>query len=202
MALSSTEIANMAIKHLGHAKPIQSLDTDKSAAGHACRTFYNMVVRLVLRDFKWPFAQKILTMQLTQDEPGEHWEYAYQYPVNCARFGKIQSDVRVDSRYTKIPYQIARGTSGKIILTEKEDAICEYTEFMTNPAYWDDDFAMALSWRLAFYIAPSITGGDPYKLQNEAMKMYQYELGVAKENALEEQMDDDEAVSEYELSRI
>ena len=199
---TTTEIANMTIKHLGHSSPIQELDTDKSAAAHACRTFYQRALNAVLRDFNWPFATKILTLQLSADDPGEFWDYAYQYPPDCARLRKIQSDSRVDSRYTKITYQIAQGTSGKIILTNREDAICEYTQFMDNPAYYDDDFALALSWRLAVYVAPSITGGDPFKLQENAMQMYGFELGMARENALNEMTDDDEPPSEFELSRL
>lgn len=201
-SLTKTDIANLAIKHLGHSTPMQNLDDDNTAVAHTCRFFYPRALRAVLRDFEWPFANTIFTMQTTTDDPGEHWDYAYQYPPDCARFLKIQSDFRTDSRYSKIPYKRSKGAAGSIILTDREDAVCEYTALVTNVAYFDDDFILALSWRLAVYAAPSVTGGDPFKLKKDAMEMYRQELALARENALNEQCDDEDALSEYELSRL
>ena len=79
MASSKTEIANLAISHLGIGKTIANLELEKSQEAIACRRFYDTVRDSSLRDFPWPFAGKIQALALVSNE----WLYAYQYPSDC-----------------------------------------------------------------------------------------------------------------------
>lgn len=200
MPTSKTDIANMAAKHLGHSSPIQDLDTDRSAVAHACRTFYDRVRKLVLRDWDWPCATKIEALELIESDPTDQWDYSYQYPSDCLKFRMIQSDFRNDNRNTKIPFKYHNGNP-KLIYTDRQNAIGEYTVNLTDPSQFDDDLVMAISWRLSVYIAPSITGGDPYKLKSDAWSAYQQELASAKENAAGEEVQEEDPLSEFEYAR-
>ena len=200
MAITRTDIANLAAGHLGNSVPIQEMNDDRSAIALACRTYFDRTVKLVLRDFNWPFATKIQTLQ-TVTNPSSKWDLAYGWPSDCLKFRLIESDFRVDNRNSKVPFRIVRGSSGKIILTDRPDAVGEYTMNVTDVNMFDEDFAMALSWRLAFYIAPAITGGDPFKLKQDAWSGYNIELAQAKENAAGEEVDREEPKSEFEYAR-
>ena len=56
---------------------------------------------------------------------------------------------------------------------------------------------MALSLRLAAYIAPRVTGGDPFKLGMRALELYAVEMSKAKKNASNEQKPGQEADNEF-----
>jgi hypothetical protein len=51
---------------------------------------------------------------------------------------------------------------------------------------------MALSLLLASLAAPKITGGDPFKMGERALRLYTSEIANAKVNALNEEQPDQE----------
>lgn len=60
---------------------------------------------------------------------------------------------------------------------------------------------MAFSFRLAAYIAPRLTSGDPFKMSERAMQLYIIELTNAQATALNEQQDEQSPESEFIRSR-
>lgn len=76
---------------------------------------------------------------------------------------------------------------GKEIYTDAVDAVMEYTAYISEEDRYDRDFGMTLSYLLASYIAPRITGGDSFNLADRAMQMYAFELDRARANAAEEE---------------
>jgi hypothetical protein len=194
---SKTEICNLAIFHLGAVGSIANVDTERSAEALTCRTFYDTVLDLVLRDFPWPFATEYFTLSLVEEEPTDEWGFSYRYPSGCVNFRRIISATRTDDRSTRIPYKIGQDSSGKLIYTDEEDAECEFTKRITDTALYPSDFTMALSYRLAFYIAPKITGADPFKLRDTALKLYQMEIAAAMAAARNEEQPDIEPDSEF-----
>lgn len=201
MADSNTEVANLAIGHLGVLKEIEELDTDRSAEGLAVRRFWTTALRQTLRDFDWSFATKFADLTLQEEEPSEEWGYSYRYPTDCVKFRRIRSGSRNDSRRARIKYRIAKDDEGKLIYTDLADAACEYTEYVSNVAFWPDDFVQAFSLKLAFYIIPTISAGDPSKLKMQIGQWYQLELRQAQANDLNEQATDVEPESEAILAR-
>ena len=190
---SNTEIANLAISHLGHGKEIADLDTENSAAANACRRYYERARDMTLRDFAWPFATKIETLALKETSPTTEWAYSYYVPADSLQVRKILSGVRTDYRESRVPYRLVTG----YIYTDEVDAIAEYTYKVTDPALFPQDFIMALSWRLAFYTAARLTAGDPFKLRESAMQMYRIELSMAQANAFNEEQPDITPDSEF-----
>ncbi len=191
MADSKTEICNMALAHLGVSKPIADLDTDRDKTAQACRIFYDTALRATLRDFAWPFATKFIDLALVEETPTDEWDYSYQYPTDCLKIRRIMSGVRNDDRQTRAPYKFVQTTGSKVIYTDVENCSIEYTMYNEDVESYPDDFVLALSRRLSAYIAPMVTGGDPFKLQEKNLTLYMMELRIAQANAGdEEQMEE------------
>jgi hypothetical protein len=187
---STTEIANMAISHLGLGKEIANLDTEQSKEASACRRFFEVAKEAVLLDYEWSFATKQATLNLVEEDPNDDWAYSYRYPVDCLTIRRIVSGVRNETLSARIPFKIAKDDAGKLIYTDEESAVIEYTEDITDPTYFPSQFIIALSFRLASYIAPRITQGDPFKMKQEMLAQYQLELNQAKKTDMNEEVQD------------
>jgi len=198
---SSTEICNLALSHIGVGKEIANLETEKSEEAAACRRFYDTARDEVLRDFTWPFATVMATLGLIEEDPNDEWSYSYRYPSDCLMFRRILSGQRTDTRDTRVPYKIAQDSSGTLIFTDQENAECEYTIREDDPLRYPPDFVLAFSFLLASYIAPRLTGGDPFKLGQRALQLYALQISKAQANAKNEEQPDIEPDSEFTRAR-
>lgn len=201
MAASKTEICNISLGHVGMGVEVADVDTERSAEARACRRFYDTALRATLRDFNWPFAVTFADLSLIEEEPNDDWGYSYGLPVDCMKIIKILSGVRNQTRNQKVPYELSHGDSYTQILTDQEDAVLKYVKYTDNTARYTHDFVLAFSWRLASYIAPKLTKGDPFKLKEHCLAMYSAELSMAKGNALNEEQPDQDADGELVSSR-
>lgn len=189
---SVVEICNMALSHLGISQGISNFETEKSSEAAACRLFYTIAKEATLRDFNWPFAVKIAALSLVEEDPNDEWSYSYRYPVNCLNAVRILSGVRNETKTTYIPYKIVYDSTGSLIYCDQEDAELEYIYNITDPTHFTSDFVIALSYRLASYLAARLTKGDPFQLQAKVLKLYEYEVSRTKATALNEQKYDAE----------
>lgn len=202
MATTDVAICNMALRHCGVSTEIANLTTENSEAANACRRFYEITRDAVLRDFEWPFATRFVALALLSTNPSDEWEYAYRYPTDCLKFRRIESGNRLDTEQTLTKYRVASDDEGLVLLTDKEDAVAEYTVRAENAGIYHPDFALALSYRLAMEIAPSITAGDPFNLVQKIAALYLDALQVAQANAGNEEKDEEERTSEWERARL
>lgn len=198
---SNTEICNIALSHVGVGKSIANLDTEQSQEAVVCRVFFETVRDAVLRDFAWPFASRTVAVGLIEEDPNDEWDYSYRYPTDCLSIRRVLSGVRNDTHQSRVPYKIAQDDDGRLIYCDTEDAEIEYTVRAEDPELYSPDFVMALSFRLAFYIAPRLTGGDPFGLGSRALKMYEYEISKAKASAANEEQYDNLPESEFIRTR-
>ncbi len=183
---AETEIANLTLGHLGVLKPIGELETENSAEARACRQFFQMARDMTLRDFDWPFARRVDTLSEVEEDPNDAWGYSYRVPSDCVAVRSIFNDSRLEDEANRIPFQIYGDDSGGLIYTDQEDAEVVYTKRITNGALCPLDFIMAMSLRLGVYIAPAVSGGDPYGLGKRCYQLYMDELSQARANALNE----------------
>ncbi len=190
-------ICNLALSHLGVGKEIATLETEKSQEAAACRRFYEQIRDQVLGEVHWPFATKIADLNLIEENPNSEWAFSYRYPSDCLAARKILSGTRNDNRQTRIPYRIAKDDAGTLLFCDKEEAELEYTVKVTDPSFFPSDFVMALSLRLAGYIAPRVTGGDPFKLGDKAFALYRLEIAAAQDSAFNEEQDEELPDSEF-----
>jgi hypothetical protein len=198
---SNTEIANLALSHIGVSKEIQNLETDKSNEAQSARRYYDTALDVVLRDFPWPFATRFLVLGKVEDDPTAEWGVSYRYPSDCVIARRILSGIRNENRQSLVPFRVTRDTAGRLIYTDKVDACLEYTIRADDPTLYPPDFTMAFSFRLAFYIAPRLTEGDPFRLQDRMFQLYRQELTRAGANSFNEETSDQQPLSEAERSR-
>lgn len=201
---SSTEIANLALSHVATGKEIANLDTEKSSEANVCRRFYSQIRDEVLRDFAWPFATKFASLSLVLSEPPEvngEWGYSYRYPSDCLFFRRIPSGNRNDSRRMRVPYRMGQDSQGQLIYCDVQNATGEYTVRIEDPLRFPPDFVQALALKLAFYIAPRVTAGDPFKMGDRALKLYMMMIETAKASSKNEEQVDEEQDSAFILER-
>ena len=201
MASSKTVIVNLALSHLGSGKEIADLDTEQSDEASAMRRFYDEARDKALRDFNWPFATKIASLALVETNPNDEWTYSYRYPTDCLNIRRILSGVRTDNRQTRASYKVAKDSAGRIIFTDIDIAKVEYTERVETVEIYPPDFVMALSYLMAMYTAPRVTGGDPFGLGKKSSELYLQELSNARSNAFNEEQVDQPAESELYRAR-
>lgn len=201
MQFTKTKISNLALSHLGSSKTIANFDTERSAEANACREYFDTCVEEVLQGFHWPFATKIASLGLLETDPNSEWAYSYQYPSDCLDIRRILSGTRDDSKDTEIKYRVLGDDTGKVIYTDKDDAEAEYTMNITDPARWSADFATAVSFLLAAYIAARVTGGDPFKKGTQCFQMFQMKMPKVQARQANEQKYEREPVSEFERVR-
>lgn len=198
----NTEVANLALLHLGVSnKTIANLETERSAEANVCRMFYDRALESVLRDYSWPFATTFAVLNLIEENPNDEWLFSYQYPSDCVRMKRILSGIVEVTAQDRIVYKLASKDSGKIILTNQEKAQLEYVRKIDDPNLMTPDFIMAFSFKLAHYMAPSLTGGDPFKLGERAKNNYLEEISEARSNAFNEEQSDTTNESEFTRSR-
>lgn len=194
---SKTEICNMALSHLGIGKEVSDIETESSEEAHACNRMYDVALETTLRDFNWPFANRVETLALVEEDPNSEWSYSYRYPVGCVKIKKILSGIRNDTRQSRVPYEFANDDSGQLIYTDQEDAEIKFTYLVDSPEFYPADFVMALSFRIAFLVAPRIAGGDPFKTGDRALALYRETIRVAQASAMEEEQSEEDVDSEF-----
>lgn len=198
---SQIQICNMALRHAAVGTRISNLDTDRSAEAQALRDFYDIALRDVLREYAWPFAVKMQALALVEEDPNDEWAYSYSYPTDCQRFLRILSGLRNDARSTRVPYKFAYGEQGQIIYCDVEDAEAEYVMYVDDESRFSSDFVIAMSYKLAMLIAPSITGGDPGALMRKLDESYLISLSRARATAANEENPDEPPESDFINSR-
>lgn len=216
---TSTEVANLALAHCGLSKPIANLGTDRSIEAQMCRTLYDTARRATIRGGRWLFSIKQVTPAVVANQPSPEWLYAYQYPSDAIKlFRFVSYRLTNDTRQSRIPYTIAQPvpvglstlatpptsyaeTSGQWIYTNWPGnsgsilgfpVILEYAFDNQNVAQWTDDFVMAFSMKLAWYIFPSLTSNDSETTRDKLELEYRGILSrAAADDANEEQRPQD-----------
>lgn len=198
---SIVEICNMAISHLGTGKEI-SVITESSEEANACNRFYETARDGVIEDYPWPFARTFATLNLIEEDPTDEWSYAYRYPTDCLRINRIQNERSFETRQSRVDYIIGSDASGRIIYTNKESAKIEYTRKIETVTLQSASFNLALSFRLAMFVAPRLTKGDPTKIKADMQQMYMAELDKVRANAINEEQYNEEVDSALIRARV
>lgn len=198
---SFTEMAQMALGHIGTGKTISDVDTEESEEARALRTFKEVALKRTMRAVPWSFLTKIADMELVEEDPNDEWAYSYRVPSDCLLFRKVQSGIRNESRQSRAPFRIASDSSGQLIFTDMEDGIGEYTAYVDDPTIYPPDFVMAFTYYWAFLVAARLTKGDPFKLGQRCYQLYEIEIANAIANMMNEQQPDELPDSEFIRSR-
>lgn len=187
MAFSDVQICNMALADIGSSRTIANLETEKTQEANVCNLFFEPMRDAVLRDFPWPFAQRYIELAEVETDPNTDWGFSYRYPSDAIRIIRI---VLESGRYERdradfeVANDVTETSGGKIIFTDIENAVVQYTLKFTNPALFDPDFGSALSLRLASRIAKPLGRKDSDR--REAFALYLAEIDAARATAVNE----------------
>jgi hypothetical protein len=209
---SVVTICNMALGRIGIDQTIENID-DNNLRARMCKLYFNESRDQVLSDFDWNFASKVVPAGLLVQTPPPGWQFSYAYPTDCitVRALSTEAGLRLPSWYgmgcewgddallaqwqRRVPFQVKANpdTTGRIIVTDLEDAYVWYTMRVTDPNQFTPQFVSALAWRLAAEI------GGPLKasasMVQNAMNMAISVTGQAAADAYNEDATEDRRVS-------
>lgn len=208
MSYTSLQVSNMALSHIG-AGEITAL-SDTSATADAINAFLEITREQTLKDFPWPFATYTADATVTspggfalvEEDPNDEWGFSYRYPTDCVEIRRIWSGLRMDEPGSRVPYRIGYdGTTttatGRLIFTDMEDAVIEYTALVTDMTIYPPDFVMAWSYRLAWHIAPRLAMNFTPDTAKYLMQQYAMQIMRAQANSANEEQPDRPSESEW-----
>ncbi len=153
MALSKTEICNLALSDVG-IKQITDFNDDSSAQAIQCRLHYDPTLEALLRSYYWPFAAA--REELSQDtvDPVFEWDNQFILPTDFLYLRSIFDDS--PGRKSRRSHAI----EGKRLLTNDNTAQIRYTRMVTDPTEFDPLFVQVFVKQLALKFT-SLAGATP-----------------------------------------
>lgn len=156
MAISETDIANMAVMSIGIEKPIDNLQTDDSNEARYCRRFYPSTRDAMLRSHPWNCAIHRKAITPLASTPISDWDYQYQLPSNpyCLRV------LQVGEMGDDIDWVV----EGRRLLTNEGTSIkLKYIKRITDTNEFDPLLVDAISIKLAIKIVMPLTSSQSMK---------------------------------------
>ena len=178
MALSQTEIVNLALTRLGQDRVI-SINDDVEAA-RVMRSLWDFTRDAVLASYPWKFANKRTSLPALAAAPDYGWARQFTVPEECMRLVQVGDDYVF---YTGLleTFQL----EGGVIMTDEAAPLrLRYVERVTNVGLWPVLFGRVVALQLAIDACEKLTTSSAKQgALNEA-----YALAVAqarKQSAIE-----------------
>lgn len=191
MAWTRTDIANGALGKLGITDAISDVDTGTDARSKAMRQFIDLAIESLMAECDWPMARRTEELSLvdgTASDPySDDWVFCYRYNTTWMKFRRVIEDGGGDRNphdQSKIEFEIISDSSGKLILTDQEDAEAEVI-ILPEEGYYPAKFVEALECKLAMMAGPRLFGDA--KKQVDLAPSYQSALSDAMVSAANEQ---------------
>ena len=185
MALTDTEVVNLALDYLGKQN-ITSLTENTNEAIRSLRQL-PIARRVVLTQSPWTFARRVepLAQEAVNRFEGE-WTFCYDLPRDCVKVFRL---IPQGEAPRLIGRPVPMYQEGGKLFTHEPDARLLYVFDQTNPDTWTHDFTDAVALQLALRLAPGMVrrSSDVELLRN----LY----GIAVENAI--QNDAGQEVTQY-----
>ena len=176
MALSKTQIVNLALSRVGVSERVTNIESDQTLAAEEANLGWDTVLEQVLQAAEWNFATKRVNLADLGSPPDE-WTYRYAYPDDCLKGIMIADGFQARLPEDAIPWQVETDADGKVILTDQPNASFIYVGRVTDTSLYPPAFVRALTWALAEYLAMPLTRDA--KLQDLARANYQAALSTA-----------------------
>jgi len=161
-------IANMAASLIGEDDQIMSPEDD-THIGRTIAVVWDLCRRAAIRDHSWNcfMTRKGLAAEALSEVPYP-WGYSLRLPAECLRLVEV---LNLDDD----DYQL----EGRSILCNSMGPVyIRYLQDLTEPALWDELFAVAFSRRLAVQIGTRIAGSSYDRAAG--WQLYQDALNQAK----------------------
>lgn len=168
---TSIDVINLALFDIGQGA-IANVDQGGVPANTAKVTF-PVVLRAMLSDNRWNFADRNISLQATPDAPIIDYALEYILPGGWVRVWKINGNAQVDWKIKE----------GRILTNEKSPILVEYSFFNEDPTTWGGSFTLACVKFLASFFAGSILH-DSKLVQS---KLQEYQLLIADARTIDSQ---------------
>jgi hypothetical protein len=174
---TSTELANMALAHIGHASIDNIADTTEAA--EICNSFYNTVRQLFLKHSKLYISRKDAELALASGETSNIYDYVYALPADCLIPIKIWQNNQSTSQ---IIYELGIHSSGTsiVVKSDYQDLVLIYSIDITNLDVYNTDDIIAMSYLLAKFIAEPLKKDE--RLTERMAAKYNTALSVSFAN--------------------
>lgn len=180
-ASSMTELANLALTRIGVSQILTDLCTDTTREAAIARVVFEATLRLVLRDFPWPFATKYAALvQMTSPVQGD-WLGAWRVPDDCVFERRLVASRGIAVDPEMPPFALTSDVAGRILLTNEIAPMLEYTCRPTCAIFTADElFTECFAWRLGAALAPALSR----MTEITALCLSEYVKGIEKANAV------------------
>lgn len=201
---SETVIANLALMHAGVGKRISSL-TQASEAARCINELWTPTMKELQRETIWNFNTRIAQLTLVSSTTiaySTRWARAYRYLPEALRIQAVLpsrdsdgtiTDLSIGGKQVDVPFATISDSAGRLILTNEAGAEARYSHFEEQVDLWPPDFQMCASLRLAAYALVSLGKGDPFKIGQRALTLFEASLTKARETDAREGVSDDDA---------
>lgn len=178
MALSQTEVVNLALTRLGQDRVI-SISDDVEAA-RVMRSLWDFTRDAVLASYPWKFAIKRTSLPALSTAPAYGWARQFTVPEECLRLVQVGDDYVF---YTGL-LETFQLEGGAILTDEAAPLRLRYVERVTNVGLWPVLFGRVVAMQLSIDACEKLTTSSAKQgVLNEA-----YALAVAqarRQNAIE-----------------
>ncbi len=172
MALSDTQICNMALARIG-AKRINNL-AEESIPAIQCRIHYEPTRDAVLRSAWWVFASDRATLsQDAEEDPPFEWDNQFILPTDYLRFKSVQEDDSYSDRIKR------HDIEGDRYLTNFSTVNLRYIKRVEDETKFDPLFVDAFVLLLAKKLASPLSGANT-KLQELLGKEFDVAISKAR----------------------
>lgn len=175
MALTKTQICNMALSKIGNERAqLTDFDTDTGKIKDQCALHYQQTLHELIRMHSFNCTKERIKLTNTGNAPLFAWEQEFNLPSDCIRPIYLTNTTETE-RFLKP--QIEWSVEERLILTNYEDV---YLLYIKEPAPEDMDslFAQAFYTLLASKLAKPIAGKEQL-----GMMIYQDFLNVVMPEA-------------------
>lgn len=191
MAWTRTDIANRALGVLGLKNVISDVDADTTPEARATREVFDLASESLLSEFDWPMARRLEEMSLvdgsSSDAYNDDYQFAYRYATYWMKFIGVQyadGGIRLQNDKTKIDYRIISDTTGRLILTDLEDASADVL-VLPEEGLFPAKYVEALSVLIAIMAGPRLGGAT--KMALDLRGFYEAAVSSAKAHAANEE---------------
>lgn len=178
---SETDIANMALAHLGEDATVDSFDPpDGSVHAEHCARFYPVARDMCLEAAQPSFART--TVQLTEAiTAGDDYGFAYTLPSDCLKVLRIYEEEWRRDLTGIDEFEVETSADGqRILMCDLETPQLMYVRKVDDTSKFSPSFTLALSYLLASILAGPVLKGDTGQAANKYwMSIWRAFIGTA-----------------------
>lgn len=201
---TKAEIFNLALNALLLQRQIVDADEDQTPEAKMLRKMWEPALKQTINDLDLDRHSAQFNLELYKEDPNELWLFAYHRPQNCASIRRIQSTVKQDNRYTKIPLATGILDGRPVIYTNVYQAVLDYIPTDVPLSAFAASDGLALAHKLAYLSRSLIVGKGAKELTQEILQNYLIHKAEAQEHDRMENMnfEEDRVISEFVADRL